>query len=317
MSSALYRTSLALLLLSAPDRSGTAGQVKPPPEGAPRTPALERLLEGGGRVERVATGFGFAEGPVWDVAGHLIFTDVTRNRILRWHGPDQVTPWLDESGGAYGLARHPDGGLVAAQYGARQVSRVDQEGSFSVLANAFGERPLNGPTDVAIGPEGAIYFTDPRQAAARGRDAASAVYRIAPGGAIEAVVDDVGYPNGVAISSDGRSLYVSDGPAQQLRVYEIGADGNVGAGRVLASVQPWKRGVLGVPDGIAIDAEGRLFLAGPGGVWVLDASGGRLGVIATPETPSNCAFGGADGQTLYITARTSLYRVRLKVAGAS
>lgn len=308
------RAAFVLLFVTA-FATGAAAQIQPPPEGAPSTPALERLLVDGGRIERVATGLSFAEGPVWLDPGLLVFTDVPAGRILRWRA-NQVTTWIEESGGAYGLAKHPEGGLVAAQYGARQVSRLDPAGTFTVLAREHQGRPLNGPTDVAVARDGTIYFADPVQGQAPAGGARSAVYRINADGVVDAIITDVRYPNGLALSEDGRTLYVSDGPARQVRAYEIAPDGGVGSGRVLASVHPWKRGVLGVPDGIAIDEAGRLFLAGPGGIWVLDANGGRLGVIAMPETPSNCAFGGEDGRTLYITARTSVYRVRLKVAGS-
>ena len=307
------RFVLLLTLCGAVSRPSGA-QVRPAPENAPSTPALERLLADQGRIDRVATGFTFAEGPVWRQDGSLLFTDVTRAQVLRWR-EGSVLVWREESGGAYGMAMDREGRLIAAQHSARRVSRFEPGGGVTVLAKSSAARPLNGPADVAVAPDGSVYFTDP--APVRGaRAAPSGVYRVTPDGTLVQVADDAGYPNGIEVSPDGETLYVSDGLAKTLRAYPLSADG-VGQGRVLASIESWKQGVLGVPDGLALDAEGRIYLAGPGGIWVLDANGGRLGVIATPETPSNCAFGGADMRTLYITARTSIYRVRMNVAGGS
>ena len=129
---------------------------------------------------------------------------------------------------------------------------------------------------------------------------------------MEVAAGDLVRPTGLALSPDGKMLYVSDAGRSEVRAYSADAAGHLSNGRRLTGIQPWKRGVQGGPDGLTVDAGGRLFLAGPGGVWVLDANGGRLGVIATPETPSACAFGDADGKTLYITARTSIYKVRLR-----
>jgi sugar lactone lactonase YvrE len=277
------------------------------------TPALERLLDG--EVTRVVTGFVFAEGPVWHPDGHLLFTDVARSQILTWRPDQDVALWRDESGGAYGLALDADGRVIAAEHSARRVRRYEGDAA-TTLAESTPEQPLQGPSDVAVGPDGTIYFTDP-VATAAGRDppVRSGVYRIGPDGVVSVFTDDVSFPNGVAVSRDGATLFVSDGADRTLLSYAIESEGTAGPARQLASVRPWKRGVLGTADGITLDEEGRIYLAGPGGVWVLDQNGGRLGVIATPETPANCTFGDADRRTLYITARTSLYRVRMNVGG--
>jgi gluconolactonase len=281
-------------------------QVAPPPEGAPLTPALRRLLDADGVVERVATNFAFADGPVW-IDGALVFTDPPRGRLLRWRPGEAPAIIAEDTGGAAGLALDASMRLVAAERGRRRVSRRE-DGQETALVDRIGGQPLAGPTDVAIAPDGAVYVVDAPSAT---RKLAGRVIRVRPDRPPDIVVDGLARATGVAVSADGRALYVSDAGRRELRAYAIAADGAIGAMRRLASVVPWKRGVTGRADGLALDRLGRIYLAGPGGIWVLDRNGGRLGVIATPETPSACAFGDADGRTLYITAETSVYKVRM------
>jgi gluconolactonase len=286
--------------------SGALAQVAPPPEGAPVTPALSRLLDDGGVVERVATNFAFADGPVW-IDGALVFTDGSRGQMLRWQPGEAPAVIAGDTGGATGLALDASMRLVAAERGRRRVTRRE-DGQVATLVEQIGGQPLGGPTDVAIAPDGTVYAVDAPSASRRlqGR-----VVRVRPDRAPDVAIDGLARATGIAVAADGRELYVSDAGRRELRAYAIGADGAVGAMRRLASIVPWKRGVTGRADGLALDRVGRIYLAGPGGIWVLDRNGGRLGVIATPETPSACAFGDADGRTLYITAETSLYKVRM------
>jgi gluconolactonase len=281
-------------------------QVPPPPEGAPMTPALRRLLDDDGRVERVATNFAFADGALW-IDGALVFTDRPRNRVLRWRPGDEPTVVMDDSGGAAGLALDKAGRLVIAERAAKRVSRRE-DGERQAIATEVGGAPLFGPTDVVASPDGSVYAVDPAPAGA-GTTARGRVVRIAPDGAVSVAGDFLVRPTGLAISPDGARLYVADAGRREVRVYELGS---AKPSRTLAQVVPWKRGIQGGTDGVTVDSSGRLYLAGPGGIWVFDANGGRLGVIATPETPSASAFGDADGRTLYITAQTSVYKVRLK-----
>jgi gluconolactonase len=169
-----------------------------------------------------------------------------------------------------------------------------------------GGAPLFGPTDVVVAPDGSVYAADP-PAVGAGRTARGRVVRIAPDGIVSIAGDFLVRPTGLALSPDGSRLYVADAGRREIRVYEVGS---AKPSRTLASVVPWKRGIQGSADGLMVDAAGRVFLAGPGGIWVFDANGGRLGVIATPETPSSSVFGDADGRTLYITAESSIYKVR-------
>jgi YD repeat-containing protein len=300
--------------------AGAAAQVPPPTEGAPSTPALQRLLEGRGEVVGVADGFTFTEGPVWHADGYLLFTDIPRDRILRWHPRGGVSVLREPSGRASGLACDASGRLLAAEHEGRRISRTESDERVVTLVDRFGGKRLNSPNDLIVARDGSVYFTDPPyglpgQSSGKELDF-NGLFRVASDGRTTVLARDLGRPNGLAFSPDQKRLYVTDSERGHVRVYAVAGDGTLDAGRVLTEVRPWRPGMQGVPDGLKVDVQGRLYVAGPGGIWILDPSGGRLGVIATPETPSNCTFGDADRKTLYITARTRIYKVRLTVAGA-
>ena len=280
----------------------------PPPEGAPSTPALERLIEGKARVDRVDTGFRAADGIVWMPGNVLVFTDPPRGVVLQLRVGADATVRRRDSGGAAGLALDPEGRLLEAERAARRVVRISDDNVTTVVDQVNGAA-LGGPTNLAVATGGAVYVAD--SSATSGR-----VILVPPGGAAVVVATDLTRPAGLALSLDGATLYVTDSEKAELKAYPVAPDGRLGPGRTLATIAPWKHGVYGRPDGLALDREGRLYLAGPGGIWVMDANGGRLGVIATPETPSACTFGDADRKTLYLTAENSVYKVRLTVAGA-
>ncbi len=282
---------------------GAAAQVPPPPEGAPTTPALTRLYDRGGKVERVATGFGFAQDLVWD-GEVLLVVDGGRGQLLQVGTPTKVL--LPEPGLA-AVALDGGGELIAVSGGERRMLRLGEDRR-SVLVEQEEQASLSQPADLVVSRDGRIFVAG--LAGESGR-----VVEIGPDRERRVVVDDLVRPTGLALAPDGRTLYVSDAGRSELRAYAV-AEGEVGDGRRLASIVPWKQGVRGVPEKMTVDENGRIYLAGPGGVWVLDQRGGRLGVIATPETPTACAFGDADRRTLYITARRSVYKVRLKVEGA-
>jgi gluconolactonase len=281
-------------------------QVAPPPEGAPSTPALRRLLEGHGDVERVVTGFLNADGIAWSPREMLVFTDPPRQQILQWTAKEGLKVQKESSGGAAGIAFDAEGRLLVAERDSGRVTRVGNDGTAATIAETANGKPIGTPTDLAVARDGSVYVT--AFAGEEGR-----VVRIDANGQVTLAAADLLRPSGLAFTPDDKTLYVSDGPRAEVRAYPRQPDGGLGPPRRLAVVLPWKRGVQGRPNGLTVDTQGRLYLAGPGGIWVLDANGGRLGVIATPETPSACTFGDADGHTLYIAAETSLYKVRLKV----
>jgi gluconolactonase len=280
---------------------------------------LKSLVEAGD-PEQIATGFEFTEGPVWHPDGYLIFSDIPASRTYKWTPDGTVTIWREPSGFANGLTLDRERHLIACEHGERRVSHVDTDGTVTTLADSYGGKRLNSPNDVVVKSDGTIYFTDPPYGLApphgpsvqEQEQPCNGLYRITADGALELLIDDFDRPNGLAFSADESLLYVDDSPRRHVRVFDVRPDGTLANSRVLADMdhpQP------GSPDGMKIDAEGHLFVTGATGVWVFETDGTCLGVIVTPERPANCAWGDADRQTLYITARTSLYRVRTTVPG--
>jgi gluconolactonase len=295
-----------------------SAQVPPPPEGAPSTPALERLLDDD-EVKAAASGFQYAEGPVWRPDGYLLFADSPRSRIHRWDSKSGLAILREPSNKATAIAFDRAGRLLATEHETRRISRTEKDGTIVTLVDRFEGKRLNSPNDLLVSSNGAVYFTDPPYGLPRQGDGKEldfqGVYRLDPDGRLTLLVRDLPRPNGIGLSPDEQTLYVTDTESSELWAFPLGADGTTGAGRVLARLKPWKSGVVSVADGMTLDADGRLYVTGPGGVWVFAPNGGRLGVIATPEPPSACAFGGPDRRTLYITARTRLYSLRMKVPG--
>jgi gluconolactonase len=274
---------------------------------------LKSLVEPGD-PERVAGGFEFTEGPVWMPAGFLVFSDIPASRQYRWSAEGGVAVFREPSGNSNGLALDGQGRLIACEHGNRRVSRSAADGSLEALAERYEGRRLNSPNDVVVKSDGTIYFTDPPYGITpeQREQPCNGVYRITPAGILELVLDDFERPNGLAFSPDESLLYIGDSPRRHVRVFDVRPDGTLTGGRVFADMdhpQP------GSPDGMKVDVEGHLYVTGATGVWVFEPDGTHLGVIVTPERPANCAWGDADRRTLYITARTSLYRVRVTVPG--
>jgi gluconolactonase len=262
-------------------------------------------------VERAAHGFRFTEGPVWSREGYLLFSDVPSGKIMKLEPGEGTTPFREESNGANGNALDAQGRLYTCESHARRVTRTDKKGRVEVLADKWEGKRLNAPNDIVVSKSGHVYFTDPafgNQQDTRELDFYG-VYHITPKGQLSVISKPAGRPNGIALSPNGRTLYVANSDEHNVRAYEVDHNGDVSGERVLVS------GIEGVPDGIRTDEKGNLYVAAKG-IAVYSSEGQPLAVIPVAEKPSNCSFGDPDLQTLYITARTSVYRVRLDVKGA-
>jgi gluconolactonase len=295
-----------------------------------RADELSSIVAPGAKVEKIAHGFRFTEGPVWDRRGWLLFSDIPADTIYRWTpGPRARRGRMGlpaslvgslrvdrrPSGNSNGLAIDALGRLIACEH-ARRVSRTEADGTITPLADRFAGKRLNSPNDLVVKSDGSIYFTDPPYGISNPKDRElefSGVYRIASDGKLSVVETGMPFPNGLAFSPDEAKLYVVDSEANQIRVFDVLPDGSLGKSRLFAEVK--LAGSHEGPDGIKVDALGNVYCAGPDGVWVLAPDGRLLGKIPTPEVPSNLAFGGDDRSTLYVTARTGLYRIGLKTSG--
>jgi gluconolactonase len=276
--------------------------------------ALSSILETR-EAERLATGFVFTEGPLWHPDGFYYFVDVRSSVLYRLTPgrPHEVV--RDKTGGGNGTTFDLQGRLVLCEGENRRVTRTSADGRIEVLMDRFEGKRLNRPNDVVCKSDGSIYFTDPglRVPLAERELTYAGVYRVAPDGT-QSLVADFEYPNGLAFSPDERLLYVANTRwAQYIHVLELDASGKIIRRRIFADMSSDETD--GVPDGMKVDVEGRVYCTGPGGTWVFAPDGTRLGIIRTPEVPANLAFGGPDLKTLFFTARTSVYTLRVKVPG--
>lgn len=272
------------------------------------------IVPEGAAIEKVATGFQFTEGPSWGPEGLLYFSDIPANTIYKMDEAGHVSVFLQPSERVNGTAFDAEGNLIACRHDGRDVVQVSREREVTLIADRFKGGLFNSPNDCVMAKDGAIYFTDPSYGLGdrpREQDC-EGVYRVSPEGEVALVISDMERPNGLAISPDGETLYVTDSARETIRAYMLAEDGRATAGRDFASLATQKEGV---PDGMTLDAEGNIYCTGGGGVWVFNPEGEHLGTIETPEVPANCTFGGADRKTLYITARTSVYRIGLGIEG--
>ncbi len=257
-------------------------------------------------VEKIAHGFRFTEGPAWSHDGYLIFSDIPGNRIMKQAPGSAAEVYREGSNGAAGNAFDTQGRLYTCETHTRRVTRTDKKGRIEVLAERWEGKRLNAPNDIVVSKSGHVYFTDPafgNQQDSRELDFYG-VYHITPKGQLEVIAKPAGRPNGITLSPDGRILYVANSDERNIRAYDVDRDGGVSGERVAVSK------IDGIPDGIRTDEKGNLYVAAKA-VGVYAPDGKLLSTIPVAETPSNCAFGEADLQTLFITARTSVYRVRL------
>ncbi|MCL4747808.1 MAG: SMP-30/gluconolactonase/LRE family protein [Burkholderiaceae bacterium] len=294
-----------------------------------RNAGFNALVAPDSKVERIAGGLKFTEGPVW-CGSHLLFSDIPNNRIVRWRslaeGPELTTY---ATGRSNGLTLDRQGRVLAAEHYGRRVTSVAADGMRTVLAERFKGKRLNSPNDIVVKLDGSVYFTDPPYGVQPGTPGMSrapgwwtapipgkeldcnGVFRIAPDGTLHLVADDCACPNGLAFSPNESILYVIDSAHKHIRAYDVRPNGTLTNSRILLDMASEE---AGTPDGLKIDLQGNIFSTGPGGVWVCRPDGEVLGRILLPELPANLAWG-EDGSVLFLTAWTSVYRLRTRTQG--
>ncbi len=304
-----------------------------------RDPRFGDVVGDDAEVERIATGFGFTEGPIWHpTEHHLIFSDMRHDHQRRWSAADGITTYRRPSKKANGSAYDRQGRVVSCEHQTSRVVRIEADGTETVLASHYHGRELNSPNDIVVKSDGAIYFTDPTYGRIREdigllrgiEQPHQGLYRIDPNNsALDLLADDFWQPNGLCFSVDETRLFVNDTPRFHVRVFDVAHDG-IGDGRISGG-DVWAETLDSQgekpdgrhpdtppgmkPDGMKVDSEDNLYVVGPGGVHVFAPDATCLGVINMPEHTTNFAFGDEDFRSLYVTASGSLYRVRVKVAG--
>jgi len=308
-------------------------------------PALDEIVPYDSHVEMVAGNFGFLEGPVWvRKGGFLLFSDIPANVIYKFSPSDgKVSVALPYSGfsgtdssgvgmqmsngqalvillGSNGITLDPQGRTVYCAHGDHQIVRVEPDGRRTVLASQFDGKRLNSPNDLVFKSDGSLYFTDPPAGLRNGDNDSkkelsfNGVFLL-KNGKLQLLLKDMALPNGLAFTPDEKFLYVNDSVKKTITRYEVLPDDTIGNGQLFIDMNADKG--PGVPDGMKVDQKGNVYCTGPGGVWIMSSEGRHLGTILTTELPANLAFGDSDNKTLYLAARTGLYRIRLKISGMS
>ena len=309
-------------------------------------PAIDQIVPKDAKLERIATGFTWVEGPVW-IDGTLYFADIPSNSIRKWTPTSGVTMFLTPSGyegsepyggpesGSNGMTLDARGRLTVAGHAQRDVFRFESlraDGPITILADSYQGKKLNSPNDLVYRSDGSLYFTDPPYGLRTQKDSdpekelkVNGVYRIPHAfdqktaeparSELQLLVSDLPRPNGIAFSPDEKYLYVDNSEPKKIWMrYRVQPDGNLTDAKLFYDATPDPR--PGAPDGMKVDEKGNVYSTGPGGVWIFSPEGKALGTIVMPEKSANVAWGGPDRKTLYITASTSIYRIHLMIAGA-
>ena len=283
--------------------------------------AAHALIAPDAVIERIATGFVFTEGALWDPRSNsLLFSDIIGNQMHVWSEAGGATSFRNPSQMANGNTWDNEGRLLTCEHASSRVTRTEADGTITALASHYEGRELNSPNDIVVKSDGSVYFTDPifgrrlPHGVARAPELDhSSVYRIDPAsGALQRLAVDLEQPNGLCFNLDESLLYVNDSPRKRIHVHRVLPDGTVDAGRLFADVPGDEPGV---PDGMKVDLAGNIWCCGPGGIHIFTPAGERIARIRFPEKACNFAFGGADCRTLYVTACTSVYRVPVLQAG--
>jgi gluconolactonase len=334
LAAGLFATVVCTAACNGPSAPAASNESKAPvnPNLVRMDSAFDQLLAADAKIDKVATGFQFLEGPLWR-SGNLWFSELMGNILYQTTLDGKVTPLLNPGGddrkdppkggyiGPNGMAVAPNGNVVVCQHGNRRIVELSPDMKVKVLVERSADgKHLNSPNDVVYTPDGSLYFTDPPYGLPKANDDPAkeepynGVYRFKDGKAV-AIIKDVAMPNGIAFSPDFKVLYISNSDNKQrlwMR-YDVKADGTVNNGRVFADASSSPD--MGVPDGMRVDSTGNVYATGPGGIWVFSPDGKHLGTIKTPESASNLTFGDADSKTIYITATTSVYKMRVNIAG--
>ncbi len=279
-------------------------------------PAFWNLFDHHAQLTKLATGFGFTEGPVWDPAGYLWVSDETLNKIFkvdtRTGKKQEVISLGDPDGNTYDRQHR----LLDCASVLRAIIRLSPDGTqYKTVIDRYQGKRLNSPNDVVLGPDGAIYFTDPTSDLPKDQKqelSFQGVFRLGPDGQLRLLTKELKSPNGLAFSPDGKKFYVDDSDMRNIHVWDF-ANGQISHGRIFGSEPGGPKD--GVPDGMRVDRQGNLYVTGPKGIWVWDPAGHHLGTILVPEQPANLAWGDADYSTLYLTATTSVYKISTRAHG--
>jgi len=327
--------ALAVVFLSGP--AARAGEAKTYPaigQIERVDPRFDAIVPPGAVLEKLAEGFEWTEGPVWvRDGGHLLFSDIPRNSVMKWKEGEGITLFMKPSGytggaprggepGSNGLLLDSSGRLILCQHGDRRVARLDTDGLWTPLADRYRGKRLNSPNDAVFKSNGDLYFTDPpyglegEEQKTLGELGFCGVYRLSTNNRLTLLTDQMTRPNGIAFSPDEKTLYVAQSDPKQAiwRAFDVADDGLITNGRVFFDATEWVGKLKGLPDGMAVDQSGNLFATGPGGVNVFAPDGTLLGRINSGEATANCTFGD-DGSVLYVTADMYLCRIKTATKG--